>query len=179
VHPERRPATPDEAKALGHPLRLRILRLCLDEELTNAEISERLGKDPGTVLHHVRLLVDNGFLAAGEVRRGRRGSRERPYRATRRSWVLDFSQQPGAAAVEVAVAEAFAAELRETPPEDVLTSARLGVRLRPEDRDELVARLDDLVHEIDRREDPEGEPLGFYIAAHKRQLHRARGTDDE
>lgn len=179
VHPERRPATPDEAKALGHPLRLRILRLCLDEELTNAEISERLGKDPGTVLHHVRMLVDHEFLAAGEVRRGRRGSRERPYHATRRSWVLDFGHQAGAAAVEVAVAEAFADELREIPPEDVLTSARLGVRLRPEDRDEMLGRLEDIVSEIDRREDPDGEPLGFYIAAHKRQLQQPRGTDDE
>lgn len=44
----RRPATPAEAKALGHPLRLRIMRLCLVEELTNKQLADRLDRDPGT-----------------------------------------------------------------------------------------------------------------------------------
>ena len=47
----RRPATAAEAKALAHPLRMRILRLCLDRSLTNKQLAEWLGKDPGTVLH--------------------------------------------------------------------------------------------------------------------------------
>src|SRR5919201_57526 len=59
----RRGATAEEAKAMGHPMRLRILRLCLDQELTNKQLAERLGKDPGTLLHHVRILVNAGFLA--------------------------------------------------------------------------------------------------------------------
>ena len=42
----RRPATAAEAKALAHPLRIRILRLCLDQALTNKQLAERLGKDP-------------------------------------------------------------------------------------------------------------------------------------
>ena len=57
-----RPATPDEARALANPLRLRILRLCLDPAMTNEELAARLGRDAGTVLHHVRLLVETGFL---------------------------------------------------------------------------------------------------------------------
>ena len=40
---ERRPATEQEARTLASPLRLRILRLCLDVSLTNKEIAERLG----------------------------------------------------------------------------------------------------------------------------------------
>ena len=166
---DRRPATPDEAKAMGHPLRLRILRLCLDEELTNAEIAARVGKDPGTVLHHVRMLADNGFLVAGEPRRGRRNSRERPYLATRKSWVLDFSGDPDADAnVEVAVAEAFAAELREAGPASVLENSRLGVRLKPHDREELRRRLCELVEDMAERDDPTGEPLSIYVAVHRR-----------
>ena len=40
---ERREATPEEFKAMAHPLRLRILRLCLHDPLTNKEIAGRLG----------------------------------------------------------------------------------------------------------------------------------------
>ena len=66
---DRRPATEAEAKALASPLRLRILRLCLDQALTNKQLAGRLGRDPGTVLHHVRTLVATGFLAEPVVAR--------------------------------------------------------------------------------------------------------------
>ncbi len=88
---ERRRATAEEAKAMGHPMRLRVLRLCLDQELTNKQLAERLGKDPGTLLHHVRILVNAGFLAPGEPRHGAHGALEKPYRATGKSWTLDFT----------------------------------------------------------------------------------------
>ena len=65
MKPARRPATRAEARALAHPLRLRILRLCLDEALTNREIAERVREQPATVLYHVRTLVRNGFLGLG------------------------------------------------------------------------------------------------------------------
>ena len=53
-----------DARALASVLRMRILRLCLDEPMTNKEIATRLGKDPATTYHHVRTLTDRGFLAA-------------------------------------------------------------------------------------------------------------------
>src|SRR3954469_4638898 len=129
---ERRPATAEEARALANPLRLRILRLCLDRELTNEELAARLGKDAGSVLHHVRLLVKTGFLAAEEERRGARGSVERPYRATGKSWILDVGDEDGngnASASTIALVDAFRAEVAETPKDAMVTTARLGVRL--------------------------------------------------
>ena len=159
-------ATAAEAKAMAHPLRLRILRLCLDAERTNRELADHLGKDPGTVLHHVRMLVDNGFLAAGDPRRGRRNSRERPYRATRKSWVLDFADHH--AAIDVAAAEAFAAELREADPETPAPWwTRLGLRLSERDRNDLEARLTELVADFEQRDDPAGEPVSLYLAVHR------------
>ena len=53
-NPARRPATPDEARALAHPDRLRIIRLTYDAALTNKELAERLGRNPGTTLCHLR-----------------------------------------------------------------------------------------------------------------------------
>ncbi len=91
---ERRPATEAEARALASVTRLRILRLCLSDALTNKEIAARLGRNPATVLHHVRTLVDTGFLVADPARRGTRGSREVPYRATGKSWLMDVDDRP-------------------------------------------------------------------------------------
>src|SRR3954466_7743925 len=93
--PAEREATPDEMRALGHPLRWRILRLTLDVPLTNKEIAERLGRAPGTVLHHVRELVNAGFLEAQDVRSGKRGALERPYRATGKSWRVRLAPNAG------------------------------------------------------------------------------------
>src|SRR3954452_12191504 len=90
----RRPATDAEARALASAVRLRILRLCYSEALTNKELAARLGRNPATVLHHVRTLVDTGFLEALPARRGTRGSREVPYRATGKSWLMDVDDRP-------------------------------------------------------------------------------------
>ena len=61
---ERRDATEAEAKTLASSIRIRILRLCLDEALSNREIAEATGLNPATSLHHVRMLADTGFLEA-------------------------------------------------------------------------------------------------------------------
>ena len=74
----RRPPDDAEAKALASSLRLQILRLALHEPRTNKEMAAALGRNPATVLHHVRTLVDTGFLIEQPVRRGVRGSREIP-----------------------------------------------------------------------------------------------------
>ena len=52
----RRPATADEARMLGNPLRIRILRITLDQPLTNKEIADRLGVTEVTVKAHLRNL---------------------------------------------------------------------------------------------------------------------------
>ncbi|MCL5971285.1 MAG: winged helix-turn-helix domain-containing protein [Firmicutes bacterium] len=49
-------------KALGHPLRQKILQ-ALDQGPANLkELGERTGSNPATILHHVRLLVDAEFV---------------------------------------------------------------------------------------------------------------------
>jgi predicted ArsR family transcriptional regulator len=164
---ERRAATLEEARALANPLRLRILRLCLDRAMTNKELAERLGRDPGTILHHVRVLHETGFLRAEPPRAGARGSTERPYRATGKSWTLSVGEED--ASGPVAMVEAFRDELAEVAKDDVRTLARLGVRLRPEAMQGFVDRLERLIHELHDADDPDGEPFGFLIGAHRRR----------
>ncbi len=168
-HPERRPrraATPAEAKALSHPDRLRIIRLTLDDALTNKQIAQRLGRDPASTLHHVRTLVATGFVEPQEMRRGARGAREIPYRSTGKSWTLDIDEAPDDNAL--AIVDAFRAEMLESPSAE-RKYARLGLRLTPEQREELEERLFALVHEVAAMSPAEGgEPCALFVAVHSR-----------
>jgi DNA-binding transcriptional ArsR family regulator len=183
----RRPATADEAKALAHPLRMRILRLCLDQALTNKQLAEWLGKDPGTVLHHVRTLVKTGFLVPDEVRQGPKGALEKPYRATGRSWNLSLEESPVPLGVDAqAMLEAFQAELAEAGPGAAAGFNRLALTLSRSSREELESRVLAILDEfVTRPPDPDGEPYGLLFAMHRRRLppgpsrgsRRPRGQD--
>ncbi len=166
-----------DARALASTLRLRILRLCLDEPLTNREIAERLGRNPATVLHHVRTLADRGFLLAEPVRRGARGSREVPYRATGKSW-----RAPDVPGRQRLLVDTFLEELAEADPGTVRMT-RLGVRLSAQEHAELMDRVDRFFEELaTRRLPPEGRrPYSLFFALHEDagRLPRPPGSDPE
>jgi DNA-binding transcriptional ArsR family regulator len=168
---DRRPATAEEARALANPLRLRILRLCLDRALTNEQLAARLGLNAGTVLHHVRLLVRTGFLAPEGERRGARGAVERPYRATGKSWTLDVGEEEGigkTSAGTLALIDAFRAEVAEAPPDAILNTARMGVRLTESQVEAFGERIEALVNDLKDADDPAGKPYGFFVGMHRR-----------
>jgi len=166
---QKRPATPAEFKAMAHPLRLRILRLCLNDALTNKELAERLGKDPATVLHHVRMLVDAGFLAPDRIRSGARGALEKPYKATGKSWVLSVETLDQVKVTHAAVLDALKAELLELPRDDVLEDARIGVKISAAKAKRYQARIEKLVKDLAAEpDDPDGQRFGFYTVWHKR-----------
>jgi predicted ArsR family transcriptional regulator len=155
----RRPPTDAEARALASSLRLRILRMCLDQPRTNAQLAERLGMAPATVLHHVRTLVDTGFLEALPAEQGRRGSRPRPYRATGKSWWID-----GGGSANTLV-QAFVDSV--TQVEGDFPIGRLGLRLSEAEQEELAERLQALADEYAARPPtPGGRPWSLFIALH-------------
>ncbi len=157
---ERRPATDEEAKALASSLRLRILRICLNESHTNKEIAEILGRDPASVLHHVRTLVSTGFLAPQAERHGARGAREVPYQATGKSWLLSTPAQ------DHAMLTTFLQEVALVRAEEVDTT-RLGLRLSPADMDEFRSRLRDLLDGFSERpEDPASPAWSVFVVVH-------------
>ncbi|MEJ2852896.1 MULTISPECIES: ArsR/SmtB family transcription factor [unclassified Saccharothrix] len=161
--PPARTASVEELKALAHPLRWRILRLCVDRAWTNQELAERLDVAPATVLRHVRALVGTGFLAAEPVRTGAKGALERPYRATGRTWRLGLVDDGEGLAqqVDLAMLGAHRAEIIEAGP-DASRDVRRGIlRLGPGSQAELNARLLELLTEFIERDEPEGEPLSY------------------
>jgi DNA-binding transcriptional ArsR family regulator len=70
---------PEQLKALGHPLRLKVLQVLSEtnEPLTNRQLAARLAVDPGHLHFHVRMLQRAGLIELA----GTEGGREKPYRA--------------------------------------------------------------------------------------------------
>lgn len=131
------------ARALSSPVRWRILRTCLEQSLTNKELADLLGVNPGSMLHHVRTLVATGFLEAGEIRRGARNSIEIPYRTTDLVWAAGRS---AAGFGEFLLGEVEAA--------DVLGEAKVWrnlIRVDAAAAQELQERLDELFFEYHSR----------------------------
>ena len=137
----RQPASVLEAKALAHPLRLRILRLCAGRELTNKQLADELGSDPGTVHFHVRLLVRAHLLEQTAVRTGASGALEKPYTSTGRTWWLTNPIAETGPAAAMAPIEAFRDEVEEAGPDSVATFARFVLHLSDDD----VTRLDERI----------------------------------
>lgn len=150
---------------MASPLRLRILRLCLDAPLTNKEIAEVLGRDPASVLYHVRRLVRTGFLAPEQERRGARGAREVPYRATGKSWTLDVVDSTQDRLTTAALVEVFVDDARRVGLENV-EGARLGLRLTPDEHEELKQRLGEVLDDFAARTS-DGEPWSLFVGLHR------------
>lgn len=147
-------------RALSSPLRLRVLRLCAFESRTNKELAGLLGMNPGTMLHHVRTLVQTGYLAAEPERAGAQGAREVPYRATGLSW---RTSMPGSSYVLV---ETFLQQIEGLDPDD-LDTTWLGLKLNEEHKAELQHRLSALAQEFkERGPDPDGETYSLFTAFH-------------
>jgi predicted ArsR family transcriptional regulator len=170
----RRPATLQEARALAHPLRLRILRLCLDQARTNSELAAATGQKPATMLYHVRTLLRTGFLAEEPTRPGPRGTTEKPYRATGKSLQMQRSASFDERLTLRAIFEAVAAEIDEAGPDSVLEAARLAIRLRPEQVETLKAQLAALVAQFPAppgymsRDTSGTDPYAMLLVLHRR-----------
>ena len=143
---DRRPPTAAEARALGHPLRLKILFACRERARSNKELAAALSTTPGTIHYHLKQLVEQGFLRAEPPRPGPRGSTEQPYLSTGKSWQLS-GRDSGFQALRDAAAD----ELRDASDADAWNMTRLGLSLPADDLVELSSRIDALVDEFAAR----------------------------
>ena len=158
------PATHDEARALANPLRLRILRLCLDRAMTNEELAARAGPQ-----RRARCSTTCGCSSRPGSSRprasgaGARGAIERPYRATGKSWTLDVGEEEGSGKTNVgtlALIDAFRAEVAESPPDvpgDRVAPGRAPDRGGSARRSRR--RIDALADELKDADDPAGRAL--------------------
>jgi hypothetical protein len=116
------------------------------------------------VLYHVRRLVRTGFLVAEPERRGTRGAREVPYRSTGKSWTLSIGDSENPRLGLNTLVETFVQDAARIGFEKV-DSTRMGLRLTPEEYDELSRRMHELVEEF-RLRGSTGAPWSLFIGLH-------------
>jgi DNA-binding transcriptional ArsR family regulator len=83
-------------KALGHPLRTRILSILNERTSSPSDLAEELSKSVGDTSYHVKVLRDMGYIEMVETQ-PRRGAVEHYYRAVHRALIPPdaWEQLPG------------------------------------------------------------------------------------
>jgi len=154
---------PEQLKALGHPLRLRVLEMLGadgEEPMTNRELAQRLGVDPGHLHFHVKML-----LRAGLIERAEGGSgREKPYRALART--VRVAPQLLHSSLASDLQAAMLEEVQhgfEAHQQSGFRSAQVTVRISPEKALELITEF---VEKARDSEESDAEPLVFTGVMH-------------
>jgi DNA-binding transcriptional ArsR family regulator len=155
---------PEQLKALGHPLRLRVLEILGADEgdqLTNRELANKLGVDPGHLHFHVRMLLRAGLIELAEGAHGR----EKPYRAVART--LRVAPELLASGLTTDLRAAMLEEVQrgwaEHGPAGTFRSAQVTARIPAEHALELI---EELVERAREAEDPSLEPLIITTVLH-------------
>jgi len=154
---------PEQIKALGHPLRLRVLELLGEtgEELSNRELASRLEVDPGHLHFHVRMLVRAGLIRPVE---GTGRAREKPYRAIAKAIrVAPELLGTGSTDIHAAMLEEVQRGWEKFGPEGRFRSAQLTARITPQHVRQL---WQELVEKADELEDPDVDALLVTLVSH-------------
>ena len=148
--------TPQQFKALGHPMRHRLLFALGQGEATISQLAATLGSNKGNIAHHLKVLTDAGLAVPAGTRQVRGGT-ERYYRRAHRA--LQFHD---AATTQVAFS-AIAAEIAAAEPEPFLIMRTL--RLNPRHVEQITAALHDLA---DEKNDADHDPrYGLLLALYR------------
>jgi DNA-binding transcriptional ArsR family regulator len=132
---------PEQLKALGHPLRVRVLEMLGQEgdwQLTNRELAQRLGVYPGHLHFHVRMLLKAGLIELAEAD-GR--GREKPYRAVAKVFRVapELLAAGGASDLQAAMIDQVQRAHSSYSTEGAFRGAQLEVKLTMERAIELMS----------------------------------------
>ena len=156
--------TPEHFKALGHPLRQRLL-FALAEPATISQLAAALQTNKGNVAHHLRVLRDAGLAGPAGARQVRGGTEQYYQRAVP---ALKVSSEHYAESLPVAF-RAIADDIAAAEPDPFLVLRHL--RLSPAQADQVRAVLAELAYQSE--DAGAGQPrygllLGFYRPAQPR-----------
>ncbi|NUT45759.1 MAG: helix-turn-helix domain-containing protein [Saccharothrix sp.] len=152
--------SPEQYKALAHPLRQRLLFALGHAPATTSQLATALGAQKGNVGHHLKVLREAGLVRVAETRRVRGGTEQYYQRTARR---LSVSGRP--AEHTEALLGAVGEELRRASGEPVLSVRHL--RLTEAGARELGEALRRLVDEAEDAGDDEAVH-GVLVALYRR-----------
>ncbi|HEX4679212.1 MAG TPA: winged helix-turn-helix domain-containing protein [Gaiellaceae bacterium] len=153
---------PEQLKALGHPLRLKVLQVLGESEkpMTNRELAASLSVDPGHLHFHVRMLYRAGLIELANV-----AGREKPYRPVAKHFKVGQEIRATGLASELQ-----AAQLRELQrgfdlfaADGEFRSAQVHARL---DVETVRTLLNALVDKLTELEDESKPSLSITVAFH-------------
>ena len=153
---------PEQLKALGHPLRLKVLQVLGESEkpMTNRELAASLSVDPGHLHFHVRMLNRAGLIELADV-----AGREKPYRPVAKHFVV--AQEVRATGLASDLQGAQLSELQRGfdlfAAAGEFGSAQVHAKLDAETVRELLKELVDKLSEL---EDESKPPLSITVAFH-------------
>jgi len=157
---------PDQLKALGHPLRLRVLEMLGEEAgqaFTNRELASRIGIDPGHLHFHVRMLLKAGLIQLADENGGRR---EKPYRAVAKN----ITVAPELLSANAAISDVHASLLEEVQRGMAKYSQTGRFRVIADsvriDPDRLSDLIDQAVNQAQSEFDSEREPIVLTVFMH-------------
>jgi DNA-binding transcriptional ArsR family regulator len=159
---------PEQLKALGHPLRVRVLEMLGQEgesgewQLTNRELAQRLGVDPGHLHFHVRMLLKAGLIELADAN-GR--GREKPYRAVAKVFRVspELLAAGGASDIQAAMIDQVQRAHALYASDGTFRAAQLEVKLPVDRARELMGKFLD---EARDNEDESADKLVLTLFAH-------------
>jgi DNA-binding transcriptional ArsR family regulator len=150
---------PVQLKALGHPLRLRVLEMLggeNEEALTNRDLARRLGVDPGHLHFHVRMLVRAGLIEPAEGGQGR----EKPYRTVARTIRISPELRAAAGSAQAAMLDEVQRGFAAHAGQGSFRSAQVTARVAPEKVQQLMREF---FEGLRVSEEPEGTQSGIVV----------------
>lgn len=156
---------PEQLKALGHPLRVRVLEMLGqdgDWQLTNRELAQRLGVDPGHLHFHVRMLLKAGLIELADSE-GR--GREKPYRSVAKVFRVapELLSAGGASDLQAAMIDQVQRAHGLYSAGGTFRSAQLEVKLSMEKALELMSAFLEAARDL---EDESADKLVLTMFAH-------------
>jgi DNA-binding transcriptional ArsR family regulator len=156
---------PEQLKALGHPLRVRVLEMLGQEgdwQLTNRELAQRLGVDPGHLHFHVRMLLKAGLIELADAN-GR--GREKPYRAVAKVFRIapELLAAGGASDIQAAMIDQVQRAHGLYSGDGTFRSAQLEVKLTIEAAVKLMSAF---LEAARKAEDDDADKIVLTVFAH-------------
>jgi len=161
---------PEQLRALADDLRAKIVVLLRERATSTTELAEKLQLPKGTVGHHVKVLEKAGLIRVVRTRKVR-ALTEKHYGRTARLFLFKGSDEADGGGVRDVAAASLRTAAEEMLPSvdgDRTTFAVLRIRLGDEDATRFMRRLDRLLSEFRKADDPAGEPYGLAVSLYKR-----------
>ena len=156
---------PDQFRALGHPLRHRLLLALRQRPATFAQLAAALRSPKGTVSYHIKVLERAGLVQVAHTRHVRGGTEQYYEPSSRHLRVAPEAPVGGDFLVKAALAEMAPAQ----PGAPDLTVLR-HLRLTTKRARALAARLERFATDTDLSDQADGQPYGILLSLYRADI---------